>query len=149
LLPTWPAVRARWSNTPHARASSSFFPSGGVKEWTFFIAAAITMMLGSIPQQDVFQRVMSANSAATARKGPVIGGMLYMLFAFMCPCLSWWPRAAGHAGRNGSDLLKDDPQKGAAHPGDGAHADGCRCFFWRAAVGHHVHGLGHAAGAPT
>ena len=26
----------------------------------FFVAAAITMMLGSIPQQDVFQRVMSA-----------------------------------------------------------------------------------------
>jgi Na+/proline symporter len=44
-----------------------FFPTGGVKKWTFFLAAAITMMLGSIPQQDVFQRVMSANSARTAR----------------------------------------------------------------------------------
>src|SRR5690606_30395306 len=60
-----------------------FFPTGGAKEWTFFIAAAITMMLGSIPQQDVFQRVMSSNSAETARKGPVIGGILYLLFAFI------------------------------------------------------------------
>ena len=44
-----------------------------MKEWSFFIASAITMMLGSIPQQDVFQRVMSSNSASTARTGPVIG----------------------------------------------------------------------------
>ena len=29
-----------------------FFPTGGAKEWLFFVAAAITMMLGSIPQQD-------------------------------------------------------------------------------------------------
>ena len=39
-----------------------FFPTGGLKEWTFFVAAAITMMLGSIPQQDVFQRVMSSRT---------------------------------------------------------------------------------------
>ena len=51
-----------------------FFPqNGGAKEWTFFFAAAITMMLGSIPQQDVFQRVMSSDSARTARIGPVVG----------------------------------------------------------------------------
>jgi solute:Na+ symporter, SSS family len=40
-------------------------------------------MLGSIPQQDVFQRVMSAKSADTARKGAVIGGVSYILFAFV------------------------------------------------------------------
>ena len=42
------------------------------------------MMLGSIPQQDVFQRVMSAKNVerrhATA---PVIGGVCYILFAFV------------------------------------------------------------------
>ncbi|MDO8651395.1 MAG: sodium:solute symporter family protein, partial [Undibacterium sp.] len=42
------------------QGSFQFFPTGGVKEWLFFAAAAVTMMLGSIPQQDVFQRVMSA-----------------------------------------------------------------------------------------
>jgi len=39
------------------------------------------MMLGSIPQQDVFQRVMSAKDANTARNGAVIGGVSYILFA--------------------------------------------------------------------
>lgn len=86
-----------------------FFPSGGVKEWTFFIAAAITMMLGSIPQQDVFQRVMSSNSAATARKGPVIGGVLYLMFAFIpmfvvTAAVLVMPETA-------QTLLKEDPQK--------------------------------------
>ena len=51
-----------------------FWPTGGAKEWLFFIGAAITMMFGSIPQQDVFQRVMSAKNAPTARTGAVIGG---------------------------------------------------------------------------
>lgn len=49
----------------------------------FFIGAAVTMMFGSIPQQDVFQRVMSAKDAPTARTGAVIGGASYILFAFV------------------------------------------------------------------
>jgi len=49
----------------------------------FFIGAAITMMFGSIPQQDVFQRVMSAKDAPTARAGAVIGGASYILFGFV------------------------------------------------------------------
>ena len=87
-----------------------FFPKdGGFKEWTFFFAAAITMMLGSIPQQDVFQRVMSSNSARTARIGPVIGGVLYLLFAFIpmfvvASAVLIMPETA-------QALLKDDPQK--------------------------------------
>lgn len=88
----------------------SLFPSGGgFKEWTFFVAAAITMMLGSIPQQDVFQRVMSSDSATTARRGPVIGGLLYLLFAFIpmfivASAVLVMPDTA-------AALLKDDPQK--------------------------------------
>jgi len=49
----------------------------------FFIGAGITMMLGSIPQQDVYQRVMSAKDAPTARSGAVIGGASYIVFAFV------------------------------------------------------------------
>lgn len=85
-------------------------PKGGsLKDWTFFGAAAITMMLGSIPQQDVFQRVMSSNSAETARRGPVIGGVLYLLFAFIpmfvvSAAVLIMPDVA-------TGLLKDDPQK--------------------------------------
>jgi SSS family transporter len=60
-----------------------FFPEPSFKEVAFFIAAGITMMLGSIPQQDVFQRVTSAKNAETARNGAVIGGLSYILFAFV------------------------------------------------------------------
>ncbi|HEY8607188.1 MAG TPA: sodium:solute symporter family protein [Noviherbaspirillum sp.] len=61
----------------------NFLPQPGFTELAGFIGAGLTMMLGSIPQQDVFQRVMSAKDAATARKGAVIGGVSYILFAFV------------------------------------------------------------------
>ena len=85
-----------------------FWPTGGAKEWLFFIGAAITMMLGSIPQQDVFQRVMSSRDVKTAQRGPVIGGTLYILFAFVpmfivVAALMVMPEAA--------QLIADDPQK--------------------------------------
>ncbi|MEY2612535.1 MAG: Sodium/glucose cotransporter, partial [Planctomycetota bacterium] len=58
-------------------------PPPSFKDWAFFIAAAITMMLGSIPQQDVFQRVMSAKDERSAKLGAVIGGLCYLAFAFV------------------------------------------------------------------
>jgi len=60
-----------------------FWPEPSFKEIAAFLGAAVTMMLGSIPQQDVFQRVMSAKNAPTARNGAVIGGVSYILFAFV------------------------------------------------------------------
>jgi SSS family solute:Na+ symporter len=61
----------------------NFMPPPSFTDVAFFIGAGLTMMLGSIPQQDVFQRVMSAKSASTARNGAVIGGVSYILFAFV------------------------------------------------------------------
>ncbi|MBC7601499.1 MAG: sodium:solute symporter family protein, partial [Ramlibacter sp.] len=61
----------------------NFLPPPSFTEIAFFIGAALTMMLGSIPQQDVFQRVMSAKDQNTARNGAVIGGVSYILFAFV------------------------------------------------------------------
>ncbi|MES2015025.1 MAG: sodium:solute symporter family protein [Pseudomonadota bacterium] len=61
----------------------NFLPPPKFHDIVFFIGAAVTMMLGSIPQQDVFQRVMSAKSAPTARAGAIIGGVCYILFAFV------------------------------------------------------------------
>lgn len=58
-----------------------FFPENDLKSWMFWISAAITMMIGSIPQQDVFQRVMSAKTVKIACAGPIIGGTFYLLFA--------------------------------------------------------------------
>ena len=86
-----------------------FWPEPNLRDMVFFFAAAITMMFGSIPQQDVFQRVMSANSIGAATKGPVIGGVCYILFAFVpmflvVSALIIMPEQT-------AILLKEDPQK--------------------------------------
>jgi Na+/proline symporter len=60
-----------------------FFPTGGAKEWFFFIGAFLTFALGSVPQQDVFQRVTSAKSEKTAVIGTLAGGVFYFCFAFI------------------------------------------------------------------
>jgi len=46
-----------------------------------FVAGLLTMGLGSIPQQDVFQRANAGKSERVAVWGTVIGGTLYFLFA--------------------------------------------------------------------
>src|SRR5689334_4796354 len=60
-----------------------FLPPPTFTEIAMFVGAGLTMMLGSIPQQDVYQRVMSAKDEKTARNGAVIGGASYILFAFV------------------------------------------------------------------
>jgi SSS family solute:Na+ symporter len=86
-----------------------FLPEPNFKDILFFVAAAITIMFGSIPQQDVFQRVMSANSLGAATKGPIIGGICYILFAFVpmflvVSALIIMPEKA-------AQLIQEDPQK--------------------------------------
>jgi len=61
----------------------SFWPTGGSKEWLAFAAAWATLAIGSIPQQDVFQRVTSARNESVAVKGTLIGGVAYFAFAFV------------------------------------------------------------------
>ncbi len=60
-----------------------FFPEASAAAWIAFIGAGLTMMLGSIPQQDVFQRITSAKDEKTAVRGSVLGGSIYFLFAFV------------------------------------------------------------------
>jgi SSS family solute:Na+ symporter len=60
-----------------------FLPPPTFTDIAFFIGAGVTMMFGSIPQQDVYQRVMSAKNAPTARAGAIIGGASYIMFAFV------------------------------------------------------------------
>jgi SSS family transporter len=69
----------------HAAAADKldFFPAANFNAWIPFIGAWMTMMLGSIPQQDVFQRITSAKDEQTAVRGSVLGGTLYFLFAFV------------------------------------------------------------------
>ncbi len=61
----------------------NFWPEANWTDVIGFFAAWITMMLGSIPQQDVFQRVSSSNNEKTARNASVLGGVLYFMFAFI------------------------------------------------------------------
>jgi SSS family transporter len=69
----------------HAEAAGKleFWPKPDTREVLAFIAAAITMMFGSIPQQDVFQRINSSRTEKIAVYGSVLGGSLYFLFAFI------------------------------------------------------------------
>jgi Na+/proline symporter len=62
---------------------ASFWPELSLAGVLGFTAALVTMMLGSIPQQDVFQRVASSRDEKTAGRASVLGGFLYFGFAFI------------------------------------------------------------------
>lgn len=69
--------------TAAAEGKFQFFPSGGLAEWLTFIAAFLTIALGSIPQQDIFQRMTSAKDEKTAVRGTVLGASFYFVMAFV------------------------------------------------------------------
>src|SRR5712664_3400738 len=60
-----------------------FWPKSGTREWLWFGSAWLTLALGSIPQQDIFQRVTSAKDEKTAVRGTLLGGLIYFSFAFV------------------------------------------------------------------
>lgn len=51
--------------------------------WWAMAGAFFAFAFGSIPQQDVFQRMTSARNETTARRGTIIGGLLYFTIAFV------------------------------------------------------------------
>lgn len=70
----------------HAQAAGklTFFPeNASLSMWLTFIGGWLTMMLGSIPQQDVFQRITSAKTAKIALWGSILGASLYFCFTFV------------------------------------------------------------------
>jgi len=67
----------------HKEGKLSLFPHIKAAAWMAFIGEFITMSLGSIPQQDVFQRVTSAKNERTAFIGTLGGGLFYFGFAFV------------------------------------------------------------------
>jgi Na+/proline symporter len=66
-----------------------FFPKANFAEIIGFISALCTMMLGSIPQQDVFQRVTSSRTVQIAQRAAILGGILYFCFAFLPMILAY------------------------------------------------------------
>lgn len=69
-----------------------FFPQGDLHAWAHYVAAWITIGLGSIPGQDVFQRVMSARDARTAVRASYLGGLMYLTIGMLPLLIS----LAGH-----------------------------------------------------
>lgn len=70
----------------HALAAgqfSNFWPDMNLASILGFTAALCTMMLGSIPQQDVFQRITSSKNVNIAVQAALLGGILYFVFAFV------------------------------------------------------------------
>lgn len=69
----------------HASTNNKFdfWPELELASVLAFVGAFVTLALGSIPQQDVFQRVMSAKDEKTAVRGTVIGGVFYIAFCFV------------------------------------------------------------------
>jgi solute:Na+ symporter, SSS family len=64
-----------WNVTPQLK--------GSLTEWIMFVTALMTIGFGSIPQQDVYQRAMSAKSATVSVWASVIGGLLYFSVVLM------------------------------------------------------------------
>ncbi|MBU3621253.1 sodium:solute symporter family protein [Polynucleobacter sp. CS-Odin-A6] len=70
----------------HAAAAgqfSNFWPDMNLTSILGFVAALCTMMLGSIPQQDVFQRITSSKNVNIAVQAALLGGVMYFIFAFV------------------------------------------------------------------
>lgn len=78
--------------------------SGSLTEWIIFVTALMTIGFGSIPQQDVYQRAMSAKSATVSVWASVIGGLLYFTIVLMPLFI------AGVARILYPDVLASDPQ---------------------------------------
>ncbi|WP_409281023.1 sodium:solute symporter family protein [Pseudomonas defluvii] len=53
------------------------------KDFVAFIGAAVTMMFGSIPQQDVYARVMSAKTENIAARASMAGACFYLAFCML------------------------------------------------------------------
>ncbi|WP_420150581.1 sodium:solute symporter family protein [Spirosoma sp.] len=68
------------------RTSAGFFrflPNSTGKEWLNYVAAWITIGLGSIPQQDVFQRVMAAKTEKISVRASYLASGMYLTIAML------------------------------------------------------------------
>lgn len=60
-----------------------FTPKNTLHDWLLYFSAWITIGWGSIPQQDVFQRILSAKTMQTAVNGAIISAFLYLTIALI------------------------------------------------------------------
>lgn len=60
-----------------------FLPPPTAKDWINYLAAWFTIGLGSIPQQDIFQRVMAAKTEDTSVRASFLASGLYLTVAML------------------------------------------------------------------
>jgi Na+/proline symporter len=76
------SVDAAVTFTPPAESFFDFFPSAdNGTSWIDWIAAWLTLGLGSLASQDIFQRANSARSEKVAVYSTIFGAVLYLVFA--------------------------------------------------------------------
>ncbi len=95
----------------HAAAAGKldFFPPADMRLWLAFIGTGLTMMLGSIPQQDVFQRITSAKTARIAVIGSIVGALIYFGVTFIPMFIAYSATLIDPAGMG--RLMADDSQR--------------------------------------
>jgi Na+/proline symporter len=91
-----------------AEGKFSFLPTLDFADMLGWIAALVTMALGSIPQQDVFQRVNSSKSETVAVWATTLGGLSYFFFAAVPLFLAYTATIIDPAMT--AQLMKDDSQ---------------------------------------
>ncbi len=60
-----------------------FFPESNYTAWITYLSAWMVVGFGSLPQQDIFQRVMSAKSEKTAIYASYLSSIIYLSFALI------------------------------------------------------------------
>jgi len=65
------------------KESFQFFPNGGAISWINYFGAWIILGLGSIPSQDIYQRVMSSKSEKVAVQSTYLAGGFYLTFGLL------------------------------------------------------------------
>ncbi len=63
--------------------SFQFFPDPGFNSWTNYFGAWIILGLGSIPSQDIYQRVMASKSEKVAVQSTYLAGGFYLTFGLL------------------------------------------------------------------
>jgi Na+/proline symporter len=75
--------RARVLDRPRRSGRLRFLPAAGREVVLAFISAGLVVLLGSIPQQDVLQRIVSARDESVAARGAILGGIAYFIVALV------------------------------------------------------------------
>lgn len=72
---------------PDMAGDAGYLGYFGPMGWMYWVAAWLSIGLGSIPTQDLFQRSMSARNESTAVWGTYFAGVLYLVFGIMSPLI--------------------------------------------------------------